>query len=152
MFHEILVPQNVKCFWEKRGCIYDKIKVKNFLTGKASQTFKVHFDSKNGDLVYNVHKKHLLHIYFLVKHIAGLSPHHTQVSADPPIFSIKTTCFLCKMILVSFWSYVLWHFMSSYNIQDWAPESSSWSSVLLVSVVLGEKRTSLLNSVALLSD
>lgn len=65
MFHEILVPQNVKCFWEKRGCIYDKIKVKNFLTRKASQTFKVHFDSKNGDLVYNVHEKHYYTSFFL---------------------------------------------------------------------------------------
>lgn len=78
MFHEILVPQNVKCFWEKRGCIYDKIKVKNFHTGKASQTFKVHFDSKNGDLVYNVHKKALItHLFSCEAHRWALSSSHT---------------------------------------------------------------------------
>lgn len=95
MFHEILVPQNAKCFWEKRGCIYDKIKVKNFFSQKASETFKVHFDSKNGNLVYNVHKKHLLHIFFLMKHIAGLSSHHTQASAGPPIFFLLRQPVFC---------------------------------------------------------
>lgn len=96
MFHEILVPQNVKCFWEKRGFIYDKIKVKNFLTRKPSQTFKVHFDSKNGDLVYNVHKKHYYTPFFLWSTSLGSLPITHRLSVIFPFSLLKQSVFCVK--------------------------------------------------------